>query len=57
MEKEKIMSRGWSMKKNQTIPEFVALDVVGHVQILLVNSDIYFMVTILMWNTFARIHD
>ena len=52
------MSRRWSIKRNQTIPKFVALDVAGHVQIFLVNSDdIYFVVTILMWNTFARIHD
>ena len=25
------MSRGWSIKRNQTIPKFVSLDVAGHV--------------------------
>ena len=51
------MSKGWNMKRNQTIPEIVALDVAAHVQILLVNSDgIYFVATVMMWNIFARIH-
>ena len=46
------MSRGWSIKRNQTIPKFVSLDVAGHVQILLVNSDdIYFDVEYFCQNT------
>ena len=52
------MSRGWSIKKNQTISKIVTLDLAANVQILLVNSDainVVLVVIVTLWNVFARI--